>query len=141
MKNLKVWQKLALMAAVFMLPFAVVTYKMTSSINVLGVEFARAGDSRTGVLHARPGAVEGPAAAPRHDGGLAERRRVVQGAPLAAKADDIETDLKDIDEVDRRLDSALHTSTKWAALERSQPRPAGPGRRVPAADSFAGTPR
>jgi hypothetical protein len=41
MKNLKVWQKLALMAAVFMVPFAVVSYKMMSSINALGTEFAR----------------------------------------------------------------------------------------------------
>ena len=41
MKNLKVWQKLALMGAVFMLPFAAVTSKMTSSVNTLGVEFAR----------------------------------------------------------------------------------------------------
>ena len=41
MKNLKVWQKLALMGAVFMVPFAVVTYKMTSSVNALGTEFGR----------------------------------------------------------------------------------------------------
>ena len=41
MKNLKVWQKLALMAAVFVLAFAIVTYKMASSINTLGVEFAQ----------------------------------------------------------------------------------------------------
>src|SRR5436853_418733 len=41
MKNLKVWQKLALMGAVFMVPFAVVTYKMTSSVNTLGTEFGR----------------------------------------------------------------------------------------------------
>ena len=40
MQNLRVWQKLALMGAVFMLPFAGVTYKMTSSIQVLGVDFA-----------------------------------------------------------------------------------------------------
>jgi hypothetical protein len=36
-----VWQTLALMGVVFMAPFAVVTYKMTSSINALGVESAR----------------------------------------------------------------------------------------------------
>ena len=41
MKNLKVWQKLVLMGMLFMLPFAVVTYKMVSSINGLAVEFAR----------------------------------------------------------------------------------------------------
>jgi hypothetical protein len=41
MKNLKVWQKLAVMGTLFMVPFAVVTYKMVSSINGLAVEFAR----------------------------------------------------------------------------------------------------
>ncbi len=41
MKHLKVWHKLALMGAVFIFPFAVVTYKMVSSVNTLGAEFAR----------------------------------------------------------------------------------------------------
>src|ERR1041385_5221165 len=41
MKNLKVWQKLVLMGMLSMVPFAVVTYKMVSSINELSVEFAR----------------------------------------------------------------------------------------------------
>ena len=50
MRNLKIWQKLALMGAVFMVPFAVVTYKMTSSINALGVDFARQEIQRAGVL-------------------------------------------------------------------------------------------
>ena len=40
MRNLKAWQKLGLIGAISMLPFAVVTYKMASSINTLGVEFA-----------------------------------------------------------------------------------------------------
>ena len=33
MRNLKMWQKLALMGAIFMIPFAGVTYQMASSIN------------------------------------------------------------------------------------------------------------
>lgn len=41
MRNLKTWQKLAMMGLVFMVPFAVVTFKMTSSINAMGVDFAR----------------------------------------------------------------------------------------------------
>jgi len=41
MKNLKVWQKLALMGAVFMVPFVVVSYRMTSSVDALGTELAR----------------------------------------------------------------------------------------------------
>src|SRR5947208_14005818 len=41
MKNLKVWQKLALMGAVFVVPFSFVNYKMTPSVNALGTEFGR----------------------------------------------------------------------------------------------------
>ena len=41
MRNLKAWQKLGLIGTISMLPFAVVTYKMASSINTLGVEFAQ----------------------------------------------------------------------------------------------------
>src|SRR5688572_17445660 len=41
MRNLKAWQKLGLIGLISMVPFAVVTYKMVSSINTLGVEFAR----------------------------------------------------------------------------------------------------
>ena len=39
MKNLKVWQKLVAMGIVFIVPFAVVTWKMTSVVNEHGVEF------------------------------------------------------------------------------------------------------
>jgi len=38
MRNLKTWQKLALTAAIFMVPFVVVTSKMMASVNALGVE-------------------------------------------------------------------------------------------------------
>lgn len=41
MKNLNVWQKLALVGVILMLPFAAVTWEMVKSINALGVEFAR----------------------------------------------------------------------------------------------------
>jgi methyl-accepting chemotaxis protein WspA len=41
MKNLKIWQKLALMGAVFMLPFAAVTYKMVASVHALGMDVAQ----------------------------------------------------------------------------------------------------
>jgi methyl-accepting chemotaxis protein len=40
MKSLRVWQKILLMGIVFALPLAVVTYRMTASINELGTEFA-----------------------------------------------------------------------------------------------------
>ena len=40
MRNLKVWQKLALMGGIFLIPFALVTMKMVSAIDTLGVDFA-----------------------------------------------------------------------------------------------------
>ena len=41
MKNLRIWQKLGVMGAVFLLPFAIVTWKMTSEVNARGVDFIR----------------------------------------------------------------------------------------------------
>ena len=41
MKNLRAWQKLVLMGMLAMLPFAPIAYKWSSSIDTLGIEFAR----------------------------------------------------------------------------------------------------
>ena len=41
LKNLKVWQKLALLGVLFLIPFAAVTYTMVSSINSEKVRFAQ----------------------------------------------------------------------------------------------------
>src|SRR5688572_25665005 len=41
MKHLKMWQKLALLGLVFLLPFAVVTYRYVDEVNKLGLEFAQ----------------------------------------------------------------------------------------------------
>jgi methyl-accepting chemotaxis protein len=41
MKHLKMWQKLALLGLVFLLPFAVVTYRYVDEVNALGLEFAQ----------------------------------------------------------------------------------------------------
>ncbi len=115
MKNLKVWQKLALMGTVFMLPFAVVTGKMASSVNTLGVEFAR--QEIRGLNYYTPALIllrdlqqhRGMAAAlSSGDGAFQER--------VARKGADIENDIKTVSDVDRRLDSALHTTRKWTAL-------------------------
>jgi hypothetical protein len=37
MKNLKSWQKLAVLGAVFTIPFVAVIYRMAASINALGL--------------------------------------------------------------------------------------------------------
>ena len=115
MKNLKVWQKLALMGAVFMLPFAIVTYTMVSSIDKLGIEFAR--QEIRGLEYYTPALTllkdlqqhRGMAYALLHgDGSFKE--------PLASKGTEIENDIKKLDDVDQRLGSALHTTAKWSAL-------------------------
>src|SRR6266550_1856418 len=115
MKNLKVWQKLVLMGTLFLLPFAVVTYKMVSSINELSVEFARQ-EVRRLEYHAPLLALlkdlqqhRGMASA-WLSGDAAFKER------LAGKRADIENDLKIVEGVDWRLDGALHTSKKWSAL-------------------------
>ena len=41
MKNLLVWQKLALLGAVFLVPLIVVTYALLSSVQSLGIATAR----------------------------------------------------------------------------------------------------
>lgn len=115
MKNLKVWQKLALMGAVFMVPFAVVTYKMVSSINTLGVEFAR--QELRGLEYYRPLLVLlNDLQLHRAMGADAVAGEGAPQADLAVKAADIENDLKAVDAVDQRLDSQLHTTKKWLAL-------------------------
>ena len=115
MKNLKVWQKLVFMGMLSMLPFAVVTYKMVSSINELGVEFARQ-EVRGLEYHA-------PLLALLKD--LQQHRGMAAAflsgdasfkGRLAGKRADIENALKLVDGVDRRLDGALHTSKSWSAL-------------------------
>ena len=116
MKSLPVWQKLALMGAVFMLPFAIVTYKMTSSINTMGVEFAR--QELRGLEYYTPALL-----LVQH---LQQHRALAAGwlnglpsfkEPLAAKTAEIENDLQQLDEVNRRLDGVLHTSQQWAAVQ------------------------
>lgn len=115
MKHLKIWQKLALMGIVFMIPFAVVTYKMVSSINTLGVEFAR--HEIRGLDYYIP------LLALLKD--LQQHRSMASAwlngdaaftDNLATKVADIEDDIAKVDAVDQRLDSALHTSKEWTAL-------------------------
>nr|WP_305955917.1 methyl-accepting chemotaxis protein [Pseudomonas sp. 2FE] len=115
MKNLKIWQKLALMGAVFMLPFAVVTYKMASSIDALGVEFAR--QELRGVEYYTP--LLGLLTHLQQHRGMTNAWLSGDSSfkdRVAGKSAEIENDLKRMDEVDQRLGSALRTSQQWAAL-------------------------
>ncbi len=115
MRNLKMWQKLALMGAIFMVPFAGVTYQMTSSINALGLEAAR--QEVRGLEYAAPALT------------LVKDLQLHRGMSIAglngstmfkdllpAKRVDIVNDLKALDDVDRRLNAELHTTERWLAL-------------------------
>ncbi len=109
------WQKLALMGVVFMLPFAVVTCKMASSVNTLGVEYAR--QELRGLEYYTPAVTLLKDLQQHRDmavawlsGDTAFKER------LASKAADVATDVQNVDEVDRRLGSALRTTAKWTAL-------------------------
>nr|WP_281172789.1 methyl-accepting chemotaxis protein [Nevskia soli] len=113
MKNLKVWQKLVLMGAVFMVPFAVVTYKMVASINTLGVEFAR--QELRGLEYYRPLLVLLRDLQQHRAMAAAGGDPAVQAA-LPVKGADIENDLKTLEGIDQRLDGFLHTGKKLAAL-------------------------
>jgi methyl-accepting chemotaxis protein len=115
MKNLNVWKKLALMGAIFMVPFAVVTYKMVSSVNALGTEFAR--QEIRGLEYYIP------LLALLKD--LQEHRGMASAwlngdasfkDNLARKTADIENDIKRVDEANQRLDGTLRTGKKWLAL-------------------------
>ncbi len=120
MKNLKVWQKLALLGVLFLIPFAVVTYTMISSINTEKVEFAQheiLGTEYYVPLSALLKDLQ------QHSG---MDCALLNGDPsfkdgVATKGKDIEADITKVDEVDHRLGSALNTQTsdinkKWSDL-------------------------
>jgi methyl-accepting chemotaxis protein WspA len=115
MRNLKVWQKLALMGAVFMLPFAAVTSKMTSSINTLGVEFAE--QEMRGLEYYTP-VLTLLKDLQQHRGLTAAWLSGDQSvaAALATKRGDLEADIKRIDTVDLGLAGALNLTADWTAL-------------------------
>jgi methyl-accepting chemotaxis protein WspA len=115
MRNLKVWQKLALMGVIFLIPFAVVTTKMVSAVDTLGVEFAA--QQLRGLEYTTP------ALALVKD--LQQHRDV---ASLVLNGDngyrgrldsirvEVEKDLTTLDAVNARLGATLRTTQHWAAV-------------------------
>src|SRR5437762_3184973 len=98
-----------------MLPFGAVTWRMVSSINALGTEFARQ-ESR-GLEYYTPLLVL------LND--LQEQRGLTSiwlsgdasfKARVDAKHEDVEKDVRIVDEIDQRLDGALHTRARWTEL-------------------------
>ena len=115
MSNLKVWQKLALMGAVFMLPLAIVSYKMISSIDALGVEFTR--QEVRGIEYYTPALALMKDLQLHRDLSNASLKGDASFTPQIARArTDIEADVKQLDDVDRRLDGTLHTTKEWTAV-------------------------
>ena len=115
MRNLKAWQKLGLIGAISMLPFAVVTYKMASSINTLGVEFARQ-ELRGLEYYAPLTTLLKNVQLHRSLTALSASGDASSQATLENTRRNIERDIKSVDEIDARLGGALHTTEKWTEL-------------------------
>jgi methyl-accepting chemotaxis protein len=115
MKSLRVWQKILLMGIVFALPLAVVTYRMTASINELGTEFAEQelrGLEYNRSLYALLQNLQ------QHRGmttALLSGDKAFEQRVNSKRAD-IENDIRSVDAVNARLDADLHVGAKWAAL-------------------------
>jgi PAS domain S-box-containing protein len=118
MKYLTIGQKLALLGLLFMIPFAVVTYMMVSSIDSEKVEFAKLELKGTQYytplsqllqdLQLHDSAMAGWLS------GDASFQNVV-----TEKAGDIASDIEKVSDVDRLLDASLHTRAQWTKLHDS----------------------
>jgi methyl-accepting chemotaxis protein len=135
MKNLKIWQRLALIAAVFILPFAVAAYRMVSSVNTLGVEFAR--QELRGLEYYRPllnllqdlqQHRDMASAWLNGDASFEER--------VGSKSTDIENDIRKVNDADRRLNDVLGVGKKWAAVAEASRTLLAGNRSVTAVQSF-----
>jgi methyl-accepting chemotaxis protein len=115
MRNLKVAQKLALMGAVFLVPFALVTYKLTTTISALGVDAATR--EVGGLSYVRPALTLARDLQIHRDlvnASLAGEQSFV--AALSAKRTEIEADVKALDVIDHDLNAVLATSDRWATV-------------------------
>ncbi len=111
MKNLKIWQKLALLAAIFSIPFLVVTWTLLSTVNAEGVSFAR--QERDGLQAALPLLRIGQDLQ-RHRN-LADRvlaGDATQRPALQSAGAQLQTDLRAMDAVE--LHDAV--AARWASL-------------------------
>jgi signal transduction histidine kinase/CheY-like chemotaxis protein len=109
MKNLLVWQKLALLGAVFLLPLVIVTWALISSVHSLGIATAR--HELIGVEYGRP-LLEFLRNLQRFRGlsaaALEKERAVVRA--------DLEHNLLELDAVDTRLRGPLKLEGRWPML-------------------------
>ena len=109
---------MAVMGAVFMVPFVGVAYKMMASIDALGLNTTRM--ELRGLQYVAPAITlvndlqlhRGMASASLHGASS-----FAEG--LAKKRADIENDIKAIDEADRRLGGVLNATARWPAVRKA----------------------
>jgi methyl-accepting chemotaxis protein len=115
MRNLKVWQKLALMGVIFLIPFAFVTIKMVSAIDTLGVDFAA--QELRGLEFTRPAlALVKDLQQHRDVASIMLNGEAGYRGRLDGVRADVEKDLAALDELDKRLGSELRTTDRWKAM-------------------------
>ncbi|HEY1662965.1 MAG TPA: response regulator [Verrucomicrobiae bacterium] len=114
-RHLKIGQKLTLMGIVFMIPFAVVTYKLINSVNTLGVQFA-VQESR-GLEYCAPLLKLLPALQERRELTCLATPQNPLTAQLADNAAEIRQDIQAVDAVDARLSNILHATVEWQMLK------------------------
>lgn len=112
MKNLLVWQKLALLGAVFLLPLVIVTWALISSVHSLGIATAKR--ELLGVEYGRPllGWLHGMQ---RYRGVCASADKEGRGAAVA----EVERGMQALDTVDARLRAKLQLNGRWQMLRES----------------------
>jgi methyl-accepting chemotaxis protein len=115
MRNLKVWQKLALMGVIFLIPFALVTMKMVSAIDTLGVAFAA--QELRGLEFTRPAlSLVNNLQQHRDVASLVLHGETAFGGRLDGVRDNVEKDLAALNELDARLGAELRTTERWKAI-------------------------
>lgn len=118
MKNLKVWQKLALMGFVFLIPFLIVTYELVTSVNTLGVNHSRA--ERLGVQYLAPVRdLQRHIQQHRYVADLYLRGDKAQSQQLQSASSAITKDLESIESFDAGQGSRLEASQRWKTLKEN----------------------
>jgi signal transduction histidine kinase/DNA-binding response OmpR family regulator/HPt (histidine-containing phosphotransfer) domain-containing protein len=109
MKNLLVWQKLALLGAVFLVPLIVVSYALVSSVQHLGITTARHELRGVEYAQALQLVLRDLQILRGSDAASSEAERVRNRA-------DLQRDLKNLDGIDARLRAGLQLSAEWPAM-------------------------
>jgi methyl-accepting chemotaxis protein len=118
MKNLKVWQKLALLGLILLIPFAVVMWQLISSVRTLSLQPARLEVQGLEYMAPLRKLMRGTQL---H---RAYSQAVLHGdknfaARLQSQNEQLEANLKEMDETDARLGGALKTQQQWAKARAS----------------------